>query len=262
MSNHAASLDRLAPTRRPEGRAIGYQCWSNLLFVHWRVPADSVRPLLPKGLTLDTWDGDALIGLVPFQMSGVRPAWAPAVPGVSSFCETNVRTYVHHRNRNPGVWFFSLEAASSLAVRVARWKWSLPYFRATMQLVRNDANLCYASRRLWPGPAGAGCRIDATIGEGWDNATASDGSRPVNTAVPGTLDHFLIERYVLYARSADGRILRGRVHHQPYQLRRVRIDRLEESLTKALGLKCPNDVFHAAFSEGVRVEIFRLEHTE
>jgi uncharacterized protein len=258
MSNPAATLDRLSPTRRPAGRPIGYQCWSNLLFVHWRVPAALVLPLLPPELTLDTWEGDALIGLVPFHMSDVRPWWSPAVPGVSSFCETNVRTYVHRRDQNPGVWFFSLEAASSLAVRVARWKWSLPYYRATMELARNGAKIRYASRRLWPGPAGASCTIEATIGANWESPLGGNGSTQSGVATPGTLDHFLIERYILYAQSAAGRLLMGRVHHPPYVLRQVRLDRLEETLTATAGFAPCGDVCHAAFCEGVAVEVFPL----
>ena len=128
--------DRLTPTMRPAGSAIGYHRWTDLLFVHWRFPAEIVRPLLPPELTLDTWEGDAWVGLVPFYMSRVRPWWSPPVPGVSYFCETNVRTYVHFRGRDPGVWFLSLDASNSLAVRVARWRWHLPYFRAHMGLAR------------------------------------------------------------------------------------------------------------------------------
>src|SRR5437764_197484 len=86
-----AAIDRIAPTRRPPGRAIGYQIWTNLLFVHWRIPAEIMRPLMPPELSLDTWEGDAWVGLVPFDMSGVRPWWFPALPGVSRFHETNVR---------------------------------------------------------------------------------------------------------------------------------------------------------------------------
>lgn len=262
MSSFPAELDRLSPARRPDGRAIGYHVWSNLLFVHWRVPTEVVRPLLPAGLTLDTWEGDALIGLVPFEMSGVRPWWSPPVPGVSSFCETNVRTYVHHRDRNPGVWFFSLDASSSLAVRIARWRWSLPYYRATMRVRWEAATIEYSSRRLWPGPADATSRIVATIGEGWNNSAGDDEARLPDTARPGTLDHFLIERYVLYAQSARGRLLMGRVHHSPYVLRRARLDQLDETLLEAARLPRPGEICHLAYSERVSVEVFPLAPVE
>jgi uncharacterized protein len=258
MSTHSAILDRMAPTRRPAGRPIGYHRWSNLLFVHWRLPAEIVRPLLPAELTLDTWEGDALVGLVPFHLSGVRPWWSPPVPGISTFCETNVRTYVHHRSQHPGVWFFSLDAASSLAVRIARWRWSLPYYRAAMDLQRRGSSIRYSSRRQWPGPAGACCRIEATIGSGWGDAAVRDGSGAADIAIPGSLDHFLIERYILYAHSAGGGLLMGRVHHPPYVLRRVQLDCFEETLTAAAGLAPLGEICHTAFSEQVDVEIFPL----
>ena len=157
-------IDRITPTQRPDERPTGYHIWTNLLFVHWRVPAEMVVPLLPKSLTLDTWDGDAFVGLVPFYMSGVRPWWSPAVPGISTFCETNVRTYVHREGRDPGVWFLSLEAAQSLAVRIARWRWHLPYFRARMSLHREGDHVSYASHRLWPEPRGVGMTAEVEVG--------------------------------------------------------------------------------------------------
>lgn len=250
-------LDRLAPAFRPPGRVAGYHHWSDLLFVHWRFPAQAVRPLLPDGLTLDTWDGDAWIGLVPFRMSGVRPWWSPPIPGVSSFCETNVRTYVHHQGRNPGVWFFSLEASQSLAVRVARRLWHLPYHRASMSLERAAPEIRYASRRLWPGEPGPGCRIEATVGPPWGLDAESE-SRATSHAVPGTLEHWLIERYILYARGADGSLRMGRVSHARYPLRQVTVRRLEQTLLPAAGLATDSEPCHAIFSEGVDVEVFPL----
>src|SRR6266853_5171640 len=188
----ARPIDRISPNVRPAGRPIGYHRWTNLLFVHWRLPAAVVSPLLPTDLTLDTWEDDAWVGLVPFRKSRVRPWWSPPVPGISYFCETNVRTYVHFRARDPGVWFFSLDASNSLAVRIARWRWHLPYFRSQMSLERTGDKVSYASRRLWPGMAGAACHIraviDATLGH-----EDPDSPLPAGRALPGTLEHFLIE---------------------------------------------------------------------
>jgi uncharacterized protein YqjF (DUF2071 family) len=250
-------IDRIAATARPAERPIGYHHWTDLLFVHWRLPADLVRTLLPIELTLDTWEGDAWVGLVPFYMSGVRPWWSPPVPGVSSFCETNVRTYVHYRGRDPGVWFFSLDASNSLAVRVARWRWHLPYFRSQMNLDRAGDSIRYASRRLWPGTAGCGCAIRATVGLllGHELPTRE---LPAGRALPGTLEHFLIERYILYACPAPGRLLAGRVHHGPYPIREARLEAIEENVLAATGLAPPAPPCHAAFSDGVKVEIFPL----
>src|SRR5215212_7393217 len=123
-------MDRIAPTRRPEDRPAGFQRWRHLLFLHWEVPAAAVQALLPAELDVDTFEGRAYVGVVPFTMRDVSPWWSPSVPGISNFDELNVRTYVHYKGSEPGVWFFSLDAASTLAVAAARAGWSLPYYRA------------------------------------------------------------------------------------------------------------------------------------
>lgn len=255
--SETCSIDRIAPCSRPAGPAIGYHRWTNLLFVHWRVPAESVRPLLPPELTLDTWEGDAWVGLVPFYMSRVRPWWSPSVPGISTFCETNVRTYVHREGRDPGVWFFSLDASQSLAVRIARWRWHLPYYRAQMGLARNGGSVTYESRRLWPPPAGPGCRVHAEIGEllGTD---IEGRSLPPGRALPGTIEHFLIERYILYAQPSPGKLLAGRVHHTPYPIREAHLRHCDDTLLHASRIVPAGPPCHTAFSDGVDVEIFPL----
>jgi uncharacterized protein YqjF (DUF2071 family) len=254
----ADQIDRISASMRPSGRPIGYQRWTNLLFVHWRLPAALVQPLIPSGLTLDTWDGDAWVGLVPFFMSGVRPWWSPPIPGVSAFCETNVRTYVHFQGRDPGVWFLSLEASRSLAVRVGRWGWHLPYYRAAMNLARQGDRVTYESRRLWPGAAGAGCRIRAEIGPllGHD---APERPLPAGRALPETLEHFLFERYILYAQGSPEQLRAGRVHHAPYAVRLARLEELHDTLLPAAGITPPDPPCHTAFCDGVEVEIFPLE---
>ena len=134
-----SAIDRVAPTRRPDQRAVMRQRWADLLFLHWPVAPETLQPLLPPGLTLDTFEGQAYVGLVPFTMTGVRPVWAPPVRWLSNFHETNVRTYVHREGKDPGVWFFSLDAANSIAVRIARAAWKLPYHYARMSLSRRAA---------------------------------------------------------------------------------------------------------------------------
>jgi uncharacterized protein YqjF (DUF2071 family) len=250
-------IDRMAPTRRPAGHAIGYHHWSDLLFVHWRMPAESVRPLLPAGLTLDAWEGDAWVGLVPFYMWRVRPWWSPPVPWLSYFCETNVRTYVHREGGDPGVWFFSLDASNSLAVRIARWRWHLPYYRSQMSLDRTGERVSYFSRRLWPGVAGAGCGIRTVVGAKLGHEDL-DRALPAGRALPGTLEHFLIERYILYAQPAPGHLLAGRVHHDPYPIREARLEELDETLLSAAGVSAVAPPCHTVFSDGVAVEIFPL----
>lgn len=244
MSTIITPHQRLAPRERPAGRPIGYQCWRNLLFVHWRLPVEAVRPLLPAELSVDTWEGDAWLGLVAFHMLGVRPWWSPAVPGVSTFHETNLRTYVHFHGERPGVWFFSLEAASSLAVRVARWRWKLPYFRARMHVARQDDRVAYTSQRLWPEPTAAHTDLTAELGEPLDAPAES-------------LEFFLAERYWLYALSPRG-LLCGQVHHRPYPLRSARLLKCEETLSRAAGIEPLGPPCHAMFSEAVDVKVFSL----
>lgn len=256
MSEAAAEIDRIAPTNRPAESPVGFHHWSELLFIHWRVSPHEIAPLLPKRLRVDTFDGSAWVGLVPFHMSGVRPWWFPPVPGISSFHETNVRTYVHLDGRAPGVWFFSLDASSSLAVRIARWRWQLNYFRADMRLRVAAPKVHYWSERLWPGRVGPGTRIEAEIG---DAIGALNKEFPAGQAVPGTLEHFLVERYVLYAQGRRGKLYRGRVHHRPYPLREARLLEMEETLLQAAGIRPRGDVEHVLFSDGVQVEIFGLK---
>jgi uncharacterized protein len=124
----------------------GFMRWHELLFIHWPVPAGSLRPLIPAGLELETFDGAAWLGVVPFRMSGCRVRGLPPVPGLSAFPELNVRTYVSAEGK-PGVWFFSLDAASWLAVRGARWLFHLDYFDARMSVARKGNEIDYRSTR-------------------------------------------------------------------------------------------------------------------
>ena len=251
------SIDRLAQRTRPVGRVAGYQTWSDLSFIHWRVPAATLRPLLPASVEIDEFDGSAWLGVVPFHMSGVRPWWFPAVPGVSEFHETNVRTYVIC-NGEPGVWFFSLEAANSIAVRVARWRWRLNYFRSEMEIARRDHSIDYRSERLWPAtaPASAPAQSDIKVEFGDWLPTGN----PQGEAVPDTLEFFLAERYLLFTELAPGQIARGQVHHRPYPLKTANLLHCEQSLTTAAGLNMTTPPAHVLFSPGVDVEIFPL-HT-
>ena len=224
-------IDRLAPARCPEGRPVMYQNWRSLLFLHWALPPEAVRPLLPAGLTLDLFEGRAYVGLVLFTMRGVRPAGLPALPWLSNFHETNVRTYVHADGRDPGVWFFSLEAANPVAVVLARSLFHLAYHTARMTLktqVAGDSglDLSYTSTRLWPGPLPATSAVRAANPPAACPATAAVGER---------LDHFLIERYLLYTTHRN-RLIRGQVHHSPYPVQSAEVLSLDESLVAAAGM--------------------------
>lgn len=237
----------LVHSQRPPGRPIGFQRWRDLLFLHWRLPADVVRPLLPASLELDLWDGDAWIGLVPFTMRDVSPWWSPSVPWISNFHELNLRTYVKGPGgAHPGVWFFSLDAARLAAVVIARMGWSLPYFWASMRLEKEGDHVRYRSRRRGPG-GNTHFVGEYTLGA------------PLAPPLPSSLEFFLVERYVLYAGGSTGPMRLGRVHHAPYPLRAVTLGPLEESIRAASGLGSDGPPSHVVASMGVDVDIYPLE---
>jgi uncharacterized protein YqjF (DUF2071 family) len=238
-------IDRLAPMRRPAGRAVMKQRWSRLLFLHWPIAAEELRPLLRRGLTLDTYDGQAWVGLVPFVVTGARPVFAPAIPGVSNFVEVNVRTYVHDRGGDPGVWFFSLDASSRVAVRVARALYHLAYRFAEMAADVSGERVRFRSRRAERASRPAGCTLEY------------EPRGPVAPARPGTLDHFLLERYVLYAAKGD-RLYRGRVHHSPYPAQDATVEGLTEDLIQAAGLVRPAGDPLVHYAAGVDVDVYGL----
>lgn len=241
-------IDRISPTMRPAGTPAQRQRWLDLLFLHWRVPVSMLRPMIPAALEVDTFEGDAFVGLVPFAMRDVRPVWSPSVPGVSNFLETNVRTYVHREGRDPGVWFFSLDAANRLPVWIARTFWHLPYHHATMSLDKlPDGIVRYHTTRLSPPPLPAACDVTyRPVG-------------PVQEAKPGALEHFLAERYILFADVGGGALRTGRVHHTPYPLQRAELLDWDESLLVANGIARPEGEPMAHYASGVDVDVFALE---
>lgn len=181
-----------------------------------------MRARLPREVPLDTYDGMAWLGIVPFRVSGVRLRGMPPVPGVSAFPELNVRTYVRVGSR-PGVWFFSLDAAGRLAVAVARAWFRLPYFRARMSCAHDGETVVYASVRRHPGAPGAD----------FAGRYVPDGE--VAAARPGTLEHWLTERYCLYARSPRG-VWRADIHHPPWPLQRARAVFGRNTMARGLGI--------------------------
>src|SRR5438552_61754 len=155
-------------------------CWRHLLFLHWEVPAEELQELVPRELEIDTFDGKAYAGLVPFTMHGIRFNCFPnSRPFTFAFHETNVRTYVNFRGKDPGVWFFSLDAANKPAVHFGRRVYRLPYHFAKMNLNTGD-KLSYSCERLWPGPTPATGEVTCRLLE------------ELPTAEPGTLDDFLV----------------------------------------------------------------------
>lgn len=231
---------------RPAGRPVMRQRWRDLLFLHWEVPVDAIRATLPAGLEPDTFDGRAYLGIVPFRMEGVRPAFLPAVPGLSDFPELNLRTYVRDRAGVPGVWFYSLDAGGRLAVAIARTFFHLPYHAARMEVRpgETDGAISFTSRR----------RAD-----GGESRFAWRPGAALAFPAAGSLEHFLVERYRLYA-ADGGRLFRGAVAHPPYALRGTEVSRCVESLFAAAGFAAPDrPPDHAVCSDGVDVEVFGLE---
>lgn len=219
---------RHRPWPLPSSPWIMTQSWHDLLFAHWPVDAARLRPHIPADLQIDTFGGHAWLGIVPFSMGGVRLRWAPPLPGLSAFPELNVRTYVTAQDK-PGVWFFSLDAASALAVAAARLWFHLPYFRARMRCREVDSRIEYESQRTHRGAPSAvfEARYRA-VGQRFE-------------ASRGSLEHFLTERYCLYSAVA-GRIYRGEIHHPPWLLQAAEAQLTRNSMAEAAGLTLPAEL--------------------
>ena len=204
------------------------QTWSDLLFAHWPIPAEVIAPLLPHGLALETWDGSAWLGVVPFRMEGVRLRGLPPLPGSSTFPELNVRTYVTAGGK-PGVWFFSLDATSLPAVIAARAAFRLPYYPARMRCDTRGGTITYTSRRLRRQRGAARAELAARYRP----------QGPVCTPQPGTLEYFLTERYCLYTTSTAGELLRAEITHAPWRLQPAEAEIAVNTMASAAGIALP-----------------------
>lgn len=200
--------------------------WSDLLFMHWPVKVSALRSLVPANLEIDVFDGEAWLGVIPFMMSDVRPRLLPSALAFR-FPELNVRTYVRHEHKS-GVWFFSLDAASYLAVWTARRFYHLPYQLAKMSTFSRGEFIEYRSQRVGVTDAQLRCRY-----------------RPVGAPVhfrAGTLDSWLTDRYCLFATNGRGEIFRGDIHHEPWPLQPAEVEIQTNTMTSPLGLALPREM--------------------
>lgn len=226
-----------------DGSWLLAQRWSDLLFAHWPARADEVRALVPHPLELDHFSGTAWVSVTPFHLSGFRMRGLPAVPGLSEFPELNVRTYVTFGGR-PGVWFFSLDAGSTLAVWGARAAYHLPYFRASMRCAGSaDGGIEYASRRIdRAGPPAEFAARYRPVGE-------------VAPAAPGSLDHWLVERYSLYAADRRARLYRADISHRPWPLQPAEATIPRNTMLEAAGITVADQPPRLSFSRRLDVHI-------
>ncbi len=226
------------------------QVWHDLLFMHWPVAIDQLRPLIPPELEIESYDGSAWIGVVPFHMSGIRAHWMPPIPGTSAFPELNVRTYVRAGGK-PGVWFFSLDAANSLAVAAARRFYHLPYFHARMEARSGPrGEIQYRSRRTHGGALSADFRGRYRALD--ENAFQAN---------RGSLEYFFVERYCLYA-ATGGRIFRGEIDHPPWPLQPAEAETEVNTMASASGITLPlsKPLLHFARRQEVRVWALTTPH--
>jgi len=217
------------------------QTWNDLLFAHWPVAPEKLGPLVPPELPLDTFDGQCWVAIAPFHMTGVRGRFVPPLPGLSAFPELNVRTYVT-LNGKPGVYFFSLDAANKMAVRVARATYRLPYFFSMMSVRQSEGWIDYSSLR-----EDADARLRARYRP----------IKPVQLRAPGSLEHWLTERYCLYT-AFRGSVYRAEIHHEPWPLQDAEAEIAENTMAEAAGIKLPETAPLLHFAKKLEVLIWPL----
>lgn len=214
--------------------------WEHMTFLHWRYDPAAIQPHLPDGLEVERFGGDAWVSLTPFQLT-VRPPGLPRIPLLSTFPETNLRTYVRTRNGATGIWFLAVEAQRLPAVLAARAAWGLPYNWSSMTFERDGDVVRYTGERRWPRAAGAGYAIRVEAGA------------PMPRGRIRPLDDWLVSRFRLFGTLA-GKLLRIQAEHEPWPLRRVKLLELRQDLLTRLGLPAPAEAPLAHFSDGVQVK--------
>lgn len=236
--------DRLALRSRPAGPCVGRQRWNHLLFAHWEVESAAVQATLPPGLFVDTFEGKAYLGIVPFFMQRVRPSWLPPLPWISWFLELNVRTYVHDADGRPGVWFYSLDCNQPIAVALARRFFHLPYQHARMSALVDDNQLTFECER----------RRAPEVPSRYVWQPGRDGRE----AAPRTLEFFLVERYLLFAADQRGTLYSGQVHHRPYRIHRPHVSACSVTPARQAGFALNGEPVSLLTADAVDVSIFPL----
>jgi hypothetical protein len=217
---------------------VMFQGWHRLTFLHWRYRPEAIRPVLPADVEVDLFDGAAWIGLTAFTVVGLRAPGLPALPWISQFPETNVRTYVRGPDGERGIWFFSLEADRLAAVLGARISYALPYRWAEMRIRYRPGEIEYTSRRHH--------------GPGYANITI----QPGQAIRPNELERFLTARFRLYTRIA-GRLAFAQVHHAPWPLEAAAVLRLDQNVIEHSGVPVTVGEPVVHFSPGVDVRVGR-----
>jgi uncharacterized protein YqjF (DUF2071 family) len=234
------AIDRLAMRARPEGNPIMHQRWEDLLFLHWPVSPELLRPLIPAPLEIDTFEDKAWIGITPFELTDLHITSMPPIPGLSSFHECNVRTYVHLAG-TPGIWFFSLDASKLVPAIAARIFFMLPYFKAQIDFVRRTGEYAFALTRN--GPPATEFR-----------ATWRAGLR-LRDPDQDSLTFFLVERYCYFS-IRDSVPYICRIYHHPWILDEAHLGACDSTMTSAAGIPEPSAQPLAHFSKSLNVDIW------
>lgn len=244
MNHTALNKTDHRPWKLPSGPWKWRQSWCDLLFAHWPIPSADLRPFVPKPLNIQEFDGTSWIGIVPFRMDGVMRRPFPDMPWISSFPELNVRLYVEYQDK-PGVWFLSLDATNPLAVWAAKRYFYLPYYRATIRLEKRGSLFKYHSTRKEAN--------DVNF-----KAVYEPNSNPFQ-AEAGSLEHWLTERYCLYAQNSEGDLYRSEVHHLPWTLQKAEAEIRTNNMLSPFDIQLPDSPHLFHFSSRLDVVIWPPE---
>jgi len=236
--------DRLAVREKPNSSHVMLQRWSELLFLHWEIDPHLIQKRIPDRLTVDTFEGKTYLGLVPFFMQKIRPRFLPCVPWLSNFLELNVRAYVYDPLGRPGVWFFSLDCNQPIAVELARRFFHLPYQHASMKASPSDDLVNYSCHRK---------------GEAQSASYRYRGKGKTQLAEPGSLDFFLLERYLLFSSNHQGKLFSGQVHHAPYPFQTAETFECSNEPIVWNDFNRDGPPVSALYSKGVDVKIHPLQ---